>query len=215
MVQTGQTRQNDPHGLLANRPKSAHKQGTPPGTLTTKGTQPTHVHDDNPNKVTLSKPGAQAGHPVRALSTERRGAYVGHPNGDHNRNQLRPTIGKTVVSILGLLILVSMIIQGRYITWNNTTLKTRRTYRTQLPSENAEPHGTHVRGHHTYKWWKRITTPVHSVEARTRVAVVNDTPTATLNAKTVHKQGKRNDHTNRKRRTGQKLRLRLLHKRHM
>ena len=65
-------RQNDPHGLLANRPKSAHKQGTPPGTLTTKGTQPTHVHDDNPSRATPSKPGAQAGHPARDRSTERR-----------------------------------------------------------------------------------------------------------------------------------------------
>ena len=163
-------RQNDPHGLLANRPKSAHKQGAPPGTLTTKGTQPTHVHDDNPNRVTPSKPGAQAGHPARDLSTER-------------RYQLRPTMGKIVVSILGLLVLISMIIQGNNMKGNTTITNTRRNYRTQLRPEITEPHGTHSRGHHMYKWRKRFTVPEHSEEVRTRAAVAKDMPTAPLNDK--------------------------------
>jgi hypothetical protein len=137
-------KQNDPHGLLANRLKSAHKQGTPSGTLTTtKGTQPTHVHDDNPNRATLSKPWAPADHPARALSSECRGVLVGRPHGDHNRYQLRPTMGKTVVSILRLLVLISMIIQGNNMEWNNTR-------RAQLRPEITKPHGTDTSEGTTY-----------------------------------------------------------------
>ena len=162
-------RPNDPHGLLVNRPNMAHKQGMPPGSLTIEG---------NLNRGTMSKTVAQAGQPVPALSTELRGVYAGHPNDGHNRNQLRFMIGKTLVSILGLILLVSMIIQGK----NILCVKTRRTYRTQLSSV-AVPHETHVRGHHTNIWWKRIPVPAHSGEGTTRVAVVYDTPTATLNDK--------------------------------
>ena len=106
-------RPNDPHGLLVNRPNMAHKQGMPPGSLTIKGIQPTQGHEGNLNRGTMSKTVAQAGQPVPALSTELRGVYAGHPNDGHNRNQLRFTIGKTLVSILGLILLVSMIIQGK------------------------------------------------------------------------------------------------------
>jgi hypothetical protein len=134
-------KQNDPHWLLANRLKSAHKQGKPPGTLTPKGTQPTHVHV-NPNRATQSKPGGQASHSARALSTDHRGAHVGHPQGDHNRNQSRPT-GIIVVAILGILIIISMIIQGNKTNWSDTITNTGRTQRTQ-PHPEFTPYGTYA-----------------------------------------------------------------------
>ena len=167
-------RPNDPHGLLVNRPNMAHKQGMPPGTLTTKGTQPTQVHDGNPNRATPSKPGARAGRHARALSTDR-----GGPPQGHNRNQPR-TIGIVVVALLGILILISMINQGSKTIWRDTIPNTGRTYRNKL-LPGIIPHGEHGRECYTYTWRKWTMEAAPSEEIRTRGAVAYDMATATLN----------------------------------
>jgi hypothetical protein len=71
------SKQNDAHGLQTNESETAHTQGTPPGTLTAKGTQPTYAHADNPSRATLDETGAHVGHPGRQRRKTHNGAHCG------------------------------------------------------------------------------------------------------------------------------------------
>jgi hypothetical protein len=91
------SKQDDPHGLLTQRPEMAHTQGS----------QPLHVHDDNPPRVTMNEPGAHVGHPARHQSKTRNGARVGHPHMDHNGQQFRFYIWRTAMFIISIFILMN------------------------------------------------------------------------------------------------------------